>query len=898
VPDADVPEAEAGGGSGCSTFKAFVPPEPGGSSPPATEGRPPQERPSTGDDRQAPLENRQRGDRQSREEDREPVRRSAPTESELLRSKISRFVKEWKRGREPRIVDYLAGAGPHRTTLLLELLEKDLEHRLEAGLAHEVELYLEDYPELEDEQAANLIVRDYELRRRRGIRVTEKEYLNRFPRLKPMLEGRFGSIKASHSGVNRTPTAPWSQAPAATSFSAVGSRSPFETKFEMIEKLGEGGMGEVWRVRHRDLDEIRAVKFILPRQAHNDESRERLRREAQAMARVNHPHAVTVYDVSMDDIPYIEMEYVRGRPLNKILTPKVPLPLKQTAQILEQLCDVLQNAHDHRIIHRDLKPSNMMLIEGGPAESIYLKVLDFGLAKFLDPAWELTAPGLTLGTPVYMSPEQLEESSKVDARSDIYSVGVILYELLTGCRPFASTGVALLYDIGHTAASSFKVRNPDAQVAPALEKLVLRCLEKDPQRRPGSARELAEEFLRLAKPELGIRAETVTDQPRIGRRLILAGIAGLGLGALGLYRLVRHSPSSNGRPEPVTLAFSFVPGELNLQAGKSDSIFIVVPPDQRDAVIQVGDGLPQEVQVEPRESTSGSQRRFSITIDPNTAPHSRSLEFVVSDGRRTQRLSVPLVIQPPSIAPLPPNWERARPPEGPDLVKVNERIYPRFIQRVVSQVKDPVIAHLIEKPPDQPDQPDTFYIMRDKVWVGLFKAFADERPKMVQGSQWNKDADPRFPVLGVTGLEAQKFAEWLGGPRQGYLPTREQWDQAAGMNREPRRRGPYQESANPKDWTGIAVGRVTPRPVDDPSTRDISPYGCRDMSGNGCEWTRPTQVATKTSLVELRAETFKSLQPFRFETIEKDRVSSEAFGVSEEEIGFRVVIQLEPMPSA
>src|SRR5439155_5036282 len=108
--------------------------------------------------------------------------------------------------------------------------------------------------------------------------------------------------------------------------------------------------------------------------------------------------------VCMDDVPYIEMEYLRGRPLNKVLTPKVPLPLHQTAQILKQLCDVLQNAHDHRIIHRDLKPSNLMLIEGA-SEELYLKVLDFGLAKFLDPAAELTAPGLTLGTPVHISPD-------------------------------------------------------------------------------------------------------------------------------------------------------------------------------------------------------------------------------------------------------------------------------------------------------------------------------------------------------------------------------------------------------------------------------------------------------------------------------------------------------------
>src|SRR5262249_9122840 len=150
--------------------------------------------------------------------------------------------------------------------------------------------------------------------------------------------------------------------------SGVVPLSQFEAKFEKIEKLGEGGMGEVWRVRHRDLDEERAVKFILPRHADSHELRERLRREAQAMARVDHPHAVRVYDVCMEDVPYIEMEYLRGQPLNKVLKLKGSLPLEQTAQILKQLCDVLQSAHDRRIVHRDLKPSNLMLIGSGTLE--------------------------------------------------------------------------------------------------------------------------------------------------------------------------------------------------------------------------------------------------------------------------------------------------------------------------------------------------------------------------------------------------------------------------------------------------------------------------------------------------------------------------------------------------
>jgi hypothetical protein len=237
-----------------------------------------------------------------------------------VQSIIRCFVTEWEQGREPQIEDYLAGTGARRTALLVELVRADLKYRLQVGRDHPVESYLKRYPELEDEEAAGLIVRDYELRRRRGMAVVVADYLDRFPRLEPILTRRFAGIPASESD---RPTTDWEAArpasanrvtttlrrtPSAASLSGAVPLSQFEAKFEKIEKLGEGGMGEVWRVRHRDLDEERAVKFILPKHADSSELRERLRREAQAMARVDHPHAVRVYDVCMEDVPYIEME--------------------------------------------------------------------------------------------------------------------------------------------------------------------------------------------------------------------------------------------------------------------------------------------------------------------------------------------------------------------------------------------------------------------------------------------------------------------------------------------------------------------------------------------------------------------------------------------------------------
>ncbi len=291
-------------------------------------------------------------------------------------------------------------------------------------------------------------------------------------------------------------------------------------KYRLLEKIGEGGMGEVWRVWHVTLETERALKLIKPELAHNDKGWRRFQREARLMAKINHPNAVSVYDFRRtQSVAYIEMEFIRGRSLADVLKDRrdQPMPLQWTAQVLEQLCEVLQEAHGHLdettgkpkpIIHRDLKPSNLMLVERkndtGPPR---LKVLDFGIAKIVedDGATELTGAGDLVGTPAYMSPDQIrggfdgdEGHHEVDGRSDIYSTGVVLYHLLTGVLPFRGSKMALLAAHLNTAPMPMKEANPKVEVPPEVERVVMQCLEKDPARRPQTARELAERFLRAA----------------------------------------------------------------------------------------------------------------------------------------------------------------------------------------------------------------------------------------------------------------------------------------------------------------------------------------------------------------------------------------------------------------
>ena len=275
-------------------------------------------------------------------------------------------------------------------------------------------------------------------------------------------------------------------------------------RYRVERELGEGGMGSVWLVHHLGLDADRALKLIVSEIAADEQVRARFKREARVMAKLTHPNAVTVHDSKLaKDAAFIEMEYVRGQSLNKIMKPGTPMPIDWVARIVEQLCDVLQTAHDMGIVHRDLKPSNMMLVDGRAPGREFLKVLDFGIAKILtsdgsDGDELRTQTNTFIGTAHYSSPEQIR-GANIDARSDLYSTGVILYEFLSGQRPFSGTAQMLICDHLTTPPPPFAMKNPNCQVPAEVERVVLRTLSKDPDDRPQSARELSEEFLHAVK---------------------------------------------------------------------------------------------------------------------------------------------------------------------------------------------------------------------------------------------------------------------------------------------------------------------------------------------------------------------------------------------------------------
>ncbi len=245
---------------------------------------------------------------------------------------------------------------------------------------------------------------------------------------------------------------------------------------DIIEHLGQGGMGAVYRARQKHLDRLVALKILPPEVGQEAAFAERFTREARSLARLNHPYIVTVYDFgrTVEGLYFFIMEFVEGTDLRHVIQ-AAKLSPREALAIVPQICEALQFAHDEGIVHRDIKPENILLDKKGR-----VKIADFGLAKILDsPAtvYTLTQAGQRMGTPHYMAPEQIEHPDQVDHRADIFSLGVVFYEMLTNELP-----------IGRFAPPSQKVK-----VDVRLDEVVLHALEKEPDRRYQYASEVRDD---------------------------------------------------------------------------------------------------------------------------------------------------------------------------------------------------------------------------------------------------------------------------------------------------------------------------------------------------------------------------------------------------------------------
>jgi serine/threonine-protein kinase len=268
----------------------------------------------------------------------------------------------------------------------------------------------------------------------------------------------------------------------------------FLGRYEAMRLLGEGGMGRVYLARQLDLGRQVVIKVMHDHVAADPKFRERFQRETLLMARFAHPYAVTLYDASLTDGPCIVMEYIRGINLETLLQKNGRFTPARVGRLVGQLCEVLQAAHDQGLIHRDLKPANLMVVDpDSPREKI--KVMDFGLAKMVDAeadaGYRASSAEFAVGTPGYICPEQVK-GDPVDHRGDIYSVGVMMYELLTGRLPFeGQSSMDLMLAHATEMPPRFNTLNLPVVIPQPIEAAVFLCLEKNPDERPQTARELA-----------------------------------------------------------------------------------------------------------------------------------------------------------------------------------------------------------------------------------------------------------------------------------------------------------------------------------------------------------------------------------------------------------------------
>jgi eukaryotic-like serine/threonine-protein kinase len=292
-------------------------------------------------------------------------------------------------------------------------------------------------------------------------------------------------------------------------------------KYRVEKLLGMGGMGVVVAARHTELDTYVAIKFLLPEAMQDQENVVRFSREARAMVRLKSPHAARVYDVGKlaTGAPYMVMELLLGQDLGEMLEKTgVPLPIWDAVDYVLQACEGIAEAHAFGIIHRDLKPRNIFLTRN-PDGKVVVKVLDFGLAKSVTtmgaPDHALTRTTAIMGSPLYMSPEQMRASRDVDTRTDIWSLGVCLYELLTHAAPFEAATIpelcALVLTATPRAPSQLRPEIPDG-----LCDAVMRCLEKEPAKRFADIGQLAHAIAPYARWTVNsaARVRTILDSPR------------------------------------------------------------------------------------------------------------------------------------------------------------------------------------------------------------------------------------------------------------------------------------------------------------------------------------------------------------------------------------------------
>jgi serine/threonine protein kinase len=379
-----------------------------------------------------------------------------------------------------------------------------------------------------------------------------------------------------------------------------------DNKYRLAERIGGGGMGDVYRSEHLHTGRILAIKFLHPELSDNEELAQRFFQEAQAVNRIHHPNIVDVIDAGVGELgPYIVMEYLEGESVGAALARLGRFDTEAAIGTAAPVLEALDAAHRVGIIHRDLKPENVFIAFDAQRSCAVVRLLDFGIAKMLDGTGTMprTRTGVVFGTPDYLSPEQATGELQIDGRSDLFAVGVLMYELLTGTRPFrAPTAVATAFRVVHAEVPNLAATG--VYVDPRLEAIVQKLLQKEPAKRFPTAGDVVRE-LNLLQPDQQKRTASLGRVINVPRRMANAAAA-------GVQPVDKKDIAANSSRRPSMGSEALTPPG-NLPAQPPPRAILPPPP------IAVQRPDPPRVDVrsqDPTLTSKGMERRRPTTVDP------------------------------------------------------------------------------------------------------------------------------------------------------------------------------------------------------------------------------------------------------------------------------------------
>jgi hypothetical protein len=804
-----------------------------------------------------------------------------------------------------------------RLPVLYELIKADLEMRWRRKLPVSLDYYQKAFPELgaDKDLPSHLIYEEYRARHSFGDRPAVESYRARFPDQFPDLERRIqGQTAQTHATAASPPPTPVALTPGGGFISpGVGDVLPITGGYRPIRRIGSGSFGEVWRAQAPGGVDV-AIKIIFRPLDHEEAQREL--QSLELIKQLRHPYLMATHSYwPLEDRLLVVMELADGSLRDRLKECRAAgMPGIPPAELLgycREAAEALDYLHAQHVQHRDIKPDNILLLQR------HAKVADFGLARLQATMRAATVSGS--GTPAYMATELWRRQSS--PHIDQYSLAVTYAELRMGRRPFHARDFM-------AAMTEHLEGTPDlGPLEPEEQQVLLKALAKDPANRYPSCQDFARALEAALRPALDppgpapglaegepaperqgtpradgsvgtlLHGMTATPRPGTGRQGVMTwkepdkpARARLGLALLGLcaavvgvcgflaYRLISGPAADNGSVQLEA------PAGLVLANGETKPLVIRIRRDRFPRPVKLTfRGPPHRVVIPDTVIPADSDRAEVPVSVPAGVPPGTSKVLVRAEAEnqsRDESFDLTVVFLPAGFG-------------GEEL---KEKDGQWWFERVVFQPpgagQERVEFVLVRQAAK--DHPRTFYIMRDKVWVGLFRRFAAAAARENRPVTWKADgADDDLPALGVPLWEAHRFAtEWV----HGRLPTSRQWDQAAGRY-EPSREGPFgTRKANAR--LRVAVNILAPLKTHRAETDDVSPFGCRDMSGNGQEWTR-SQLDSGEAVafaepmprqeVALRGRRYNAAGPLRFQLLQEFPPSADSR--DKDQIGFRVVIE-------